>query len=289
MTAVFDGRLTPARPDLAAAFLRGRLEAARFAEGVVREVAAPIADLKSAPAPDAPLDTQALRGERVTVYEDVEGWAWGQLERDGYVGYLPSHALVPPGPASTHRVAVARSFVYPAPNMKMPPLAVLPFGAAVPIAALSGDFAILPDGSAIFAAHLLAIADRAPDFVAVAERFVGAPYLWGGKTPDGLDCSGLVQVALNAAGVSCPRDTDMQERALGQPLDISAATPPLRRGDLVFWKGHVGIMRDEATLLHANGHHMLVASEPFEAARSRIEKASFGAVTSIRRLLPAGP
>ena len=282
--SAFDRRLTPARADLAAASLRGQVEAAYFVEGQRRQVAVGVADVKGAPAPDASLDTQALHGERVTVYEDHEGYAWGQLESDGYVGYLPAAALAPIGPPPTHRVTVRRTFVYPGPNMKMPHLDVLPFGARVSVLERRADFAILAGGSAIFAAHLAEAEAQAADYVAVAESFLGAPYLWGGRTPDGLDCSGLVQTALTAAGIACPRDTDMQERALGRPLDLSGEIPALRRGDLVFWRGHVGIMQDDARLLHANGFHMLVESEPFSVARDRIAKNSFGAVTSIRRL-----
>lgn len=281
-----DRRLTPTRPDLAADFLRGRVEADRFEAGTKMQVVAPVADLRGAPRLDAPLDTQLLRGQTVTVYEEHEGWAWGQCADDGYVGYMPSEALRAPGPALTHRVAVARTFVYPGPNMKLPATLALPFGAKVAVAATRGDFAMLSDGQAIYARHLVSADARAPDFVGVAERFIGAPYLWGGKTPDGLDCSGLVQIALTAAGIACPRDTDMQEGALGRALPEDE---PLARGDLVFWKGHVGIMRDATTLLHANGFHMLVESEPFAQARERIARASFGAVTSIRRLAPDEP
>ncbi len=283
--SAFDRRLTAARPNLAAAHLRGTVEAPRYVEGMRLQVVAGVVDVKNAPTPDAPLDTQALAGEVVTVYDDEEGFAWAQLESDGYVGYLPAVALAPPGPAVTHRVVVRRTFVYPGANMKLPPQAVLPFGAGVAIADTRGDFAMIAgNGGAIFAAHLRTADFRAPDSVSIGESFLGAPYLWGGKTPDGLDCSGLIQVCLTAAGIACPRDTDMQEKALGVTLPDGA---PLQRGDLVFWRGHVGIMQDEARLLHANGFHMLVESEPFEEARTRIAKNSFGAVTSIRRLPPA--
>lgn len=283
MTA-FDRRLTPARPDLAALHLQGQVEATRFVEGRTMQVVAPVADVKAAPSPDAALDTQALCGERVTVYEEEEGWAWGQLERDSYVGYLPASALAPQPIVSTHRVAARATFVYPAANMKLPPLATLPFGAEVAVVETSGDFARLSRGGFVFARHLAKTGDRDADFVAVAETMLGTPYLWGGKTPAGLDCSGLVQVSLHAAGKTAPRDTDMQARELGAPLAFGEDLPALRRGDLVFWKGHVGLMRDADTLLHANGFHMLVASEPLKQARERIAANSFGAITAIKRV-----
>ena len=280
----FDKRLTPARPDLAAAHLEGKVQAARFVSGRIMQVAEPVVDVKSAPAPDASLDTQALYGERVTVYEDHEGWAWAQLARDSYVGYLPANALVADIVAPTHRVDVRATFAYPGPNMKLPPLAMLPFGAEVPVIGASGDYLKVPRGGFVFARHLVDIAAHAGDFVAVAESMLGTPYLWGGKTPDGIDCSGLVQTALAAAGKSAPRDTDMQARDLGAHLPVDVDLPALRRGDLIFWKGHVGIMRDADTLLHANGFHMLVASEPLKGARERIAANSFGAITAIKRL-----
>jgi cell wall-associated NlpC family hydrolase len=280
----FDKRLTPARPDLAAAHLQGKVEAGRFIEGRRMQVVAPVVDVKSAPAPDASLDTQALYGEFVTVYEDEEGFAWAQLSRDSYVGYLASTALAPDVIDATHRVNVRRTFVYPGPNMKLPPQATLPFGAEIAVVETSGDFAKISRGGFVFTRHLVDVASQAPDFVAVAENMLGAPYLWGGKTPDGIDCSGLVQTALTAAGRAAPRDTDMQARALGTHLPVDVELPALRRGDLIFWKGHVGIMRDAETLLHANGFHMLVASEPLKVARERIAANSFGAITAIKRL-----
>jgi cell wall-associated NlpC family hydrolase len=129
------------------------------------------------------------------------------------------------------------------------------------------------------ASHLAPLDHRETDFVAVAERFLGTPYLWGGKTNYGLDCSGLVQLALTACGIRCPRDSDMQERALGALVDMKN----LRRGDLVFWKGHVAIVRDPKTFLHANAFHMAVAVEPIAEAIARIAGAG-SEVTSVKRL-----
>lgn len=279
-----DRRLTPARPDLAATYLRGEVEAARFVEGRAMRVAEALVDLRRDPQPDGGVETQALFGERVMVYEDYEGWAWAQLSRDSYVGYLPDAALAPDSGAPTHRVAAPWTFLYPAASMKLPRSGGLPLGALVQIAAEEGAFARLATGGFVWRAHLVAVDHRQGDFVAVAEMFLNAPYLWGGKSWRGVDCSGLVQIALNECGLSAPRDTDLQEQGLGAPLPVEDTLAGLKRGDLVFWKGHVGIMRDAETLLHANGYHMLVVSEPLAAARKRILAAGAGDVTSVRRL-----
>lgn len=289
-----DPRLTPARPDLAASQLRGTLEAPRYADGRAETVIAGIIDVRGEPSPGASLTTQALRGEKVQVYDVEEGWAWGQLEDDGYVGYMPAAALAPWQTPATHRVSVLSTFLYPGPSMKLPVAITLPLNAQLAITAIDGDFARVENEGYVWAAHIAPLAAGVADYVSVAEQFIGTPYLWGGKSSHGIDCSGLVQVSLQAAGEQVLRDTDMQEGAIGTGLlsgaDVSG--PPeewpcqLQRGDLVFWRGHVGIMRDATTLLHANGHHMMVASEPLAIAVERIKTNSFGAVTSVRRTSP---
>src|SRR5262245_53897598 len=279
----YDPRITPARPDLAASQLAGKVEAARFVDGRVREIADASAPVRHSPSPDAPLDTEALKGERVTVYEsNEEGWSWGQLASDGYVGWLPTAALAAPGPAPTHRVAALRTLVFPGPSIKLPPLAALSLGARLAITRIEGPLAVTADNGYVPPTHLKPMDTAEGDFVTVAETFIGVPYLWGGKSSFGLDCSGVVHVALVSYGMPCPPDSDMQEHALGEAIAPDVAN--LRRGDLVFWKGHVAIARDPATLIHANAFHMAVAIEPTVDAIARIH-ASGSAVTSLRRVI----
>jgi cell wall-associated NlpC family hydrolase len=282
-----DPRLTPARPDLAAAHLRGHVEADLYVEGRLMQVTTGLADLRQAPSHEAAIDTQALHGEAVTLYENEEGWGWVQLARDGYVGYIAMTALSEGPPAPTHRVKVNRTFVYPRPDVKLPAFDALPLGAAVSVSSTAGGFARIAAGF-IFADHLALVGELEKDFVDVAERLLHAPYLWGGKSSLGVDCSGLVQISLGAAGIDAPRDTDLQERALGRTLEPELAhgetLEGLRRGDIVFWRGHVGVMRDDALLLHANAHHMLVSSEPLACARDRILAKTGATITAIKRL-----
>jgi len=279
-TVTFDPRITPARPDLAAAHLRGKVTAERFAEGTEQEVIAGIAPLRAEPSHGATLLTEALHGERVTIYEtDEEGWSWGQLASDNYVGWLPAVALLAPGPKPTHKVAALRTLAFPGPSIKLPPADGLPLGAQVAVVREQDSFAVTAAGTFVPQRHLAPLDAAEDDFVTVAERFVGAPYLWGGKSSLGVDCSGLVQIALTACGVKCPRDSDMQERALGKPANLAG----LQRGDIIFWKGHVAIALGRNSMIHANAFHMAVAVEPVAEALARIGAAG-SQVTSVRRV-----
>lgn len=281
--SAFDKRLTPARPDLAASHLRGKVEAARFVDGVAMQVIDVSSPLRVGPSPEASLDTEALHGERVVVYEETEeGWSWGQLARDGYVGWLPSNALAKESAKPTHRVCALRTLVFPKPDIKSPPVASLSFGSTIAMKCEDGNFVVAENGGFLPKQHLAPLDFREADPVEVARRFLGTPYLWGGKTSAGLDCSGLVQLALQGAGHECPRDSDMQQK-IGKPVSFSGDQSVLLRGDLVFWKRHVGFYAGEGTLLHANAFHMAVAEEPLGDAIQRIH-ASGSEILEVRRL-----
>jgi cell wall-associated NlpC family hydrolase len=281
---IFDPRITPARPNLAAAHLAGKVNATRFAEGRPMHIAVELTDLHRAPDHDAPVDSQVLFGENLTLYDAEDGWAWVQLAGDDYVGYVAMSALAEGETHATHRVTANRTFIYPRPDIKAPVLAALPLGAKLEVSGADGNFAKLTSGGFVIALHLMRADETADDFVAIAEGFRGAPYLWGGKSCLGLDCSGLVQIALGQIGVAAPRDTDLQQATVGATIPLSAVEGGLQRGDLIYWKGHVGIMRDAETLLHANAHHMLVASEPLSVSRARILSKGAGDITAIKRL-----
>lgn len=280
-----DARRIPARPDLAAAHLKGEVEADRYAEARMMRVSVPLAPLTLRPDGEAPLDTQLLYGEGFSVYERNAEWSWGQAEADGYVGYIPSACLMDDGPTPTHRASQPMTHVYPDPSIRSRPIGWLTYGSLVRVEGCEAGFAALATGGFVPSAHLAASDSAASDWVAEAERFLGAPYLWGGRSPVGLDCSALIQLARQAAGHACPRDTDMQRDELGAALPQTAEPA---RGDLIFWQRHVGIMLDATRMLHANGHHMAVAIEPLETARSRILAVGEGPVLRHRRLDEAG-
>jgi cell wall-associated NlpC family hydrolase len=279
----FDPRVTPARREVAARHLEGKVAAARYIDGETVAIAAPLASIHASPSASSEQISQALLGERMTIYDrQADGWAWGQLSDDNYVGWIADSALRSPSTAPTHCVRAQLGFAYRSASIKTPPLATLPFGARLVATGEDNGFAVTADGWFVPLQHIHPIESFETDFVAVAERFVGTPYLWGGKSAMGIDCSGLVQIALHACGEVCPRDSDMQQVSLGRALPLEQPDR-VQRGDLVFWKGHIAIARDSETLVHANAFHLATAIERTRDAVARIA-AEGSNVLAVRRL-----
>ncbi|MCB1510879.1 MAG: C40 family peptidase [Hyphomicrobiaceae bacterium] len=272
------------RDDLADVRLRGIVEAARFVEGRPARVKVPVAPLRRAADATSPRDTEALFGESLVVFEQAAGWAWVQLEADGYVGYLEQATLDDaPAGETTHRVAARSAVVYKTASALSEPVMVLPMNAEVAVLGQDGSFAAIAGGGFVGSGLLSPKHARAKDFVAVAESFLGTPYIYGGKSHIGIDCSGLVQMSLRATGAMVPRDSDMQAAEVGQPIDVGADLEGLKRGDLVFWPGHVAIMVSEADVVHATATWMRTVHEPMAAVAERARKGG-PIVAGVRRL-----
>ena len=275
----FDTRITLARPDLADQRLEGLAPAQRYAESQGMVCVAPATAIRASASPDAEQWDQLLFGEVFRVLEEKDGFAWGQAPRDGYVGYVAIADLAPQGHPPTHAVSALRTYAFSRPDIKSRPEGLYSLNALVTIEDRDGRFAKGAGAGWFVEDHLIPIGRGQRDYVAVAERFLGAPYQWGGRESLGLDCSGLVQQALYACARACPRDTDMQRGVFPEVAEADR-----RRGDLVFWKGHVAILLDRDTILHANAHHMAVAVEPLAEAIARIEAAGVGGVLGYRRV-----
>lgn len=276
-----DPRLNAYRADLADHRLRERVVAARYVEGRPGRIARPVVPSRLSPDPARPRDTEYLFGEPVTLFESEGAWAWLQSRRDGYVGYVPAEAVVHDAPEPTHRVTAMRSHLYPAPELKRFARDALTFGALVTVVETADRWARIADGQWVYAAHLSPVDTLMDDPAGVALRFLETPYLWGGRSSEGLDCSALIQFALEACGIPCPRDTDMQEREAGSPLD--PARRDLERGDIVFWPGHVGLMLDRTRIVHANATDMSTRVWTLADLEAHIERIEGNPVRTIRR------
>lgn len=282
MTNGFDLRETPFDGVVAHVSLQGKVDAERFVEGERRYVSwPPVLNLWRAPGKQK--DRELLFGEAFCVLDEDKSFAYGFAEKDGYCGYVEAHALIE-GPAPTHRVSARMSYGLGAPDFKTSTEHVpLVHGAHIHV--VGGDdtwteFTVGDLHRFVPTRHIQPIDERADDPAGVAELLLGTPYVWGGNSAYGIDCSGLMQAALLACGIPCPGDSDQQEARVGSLL---GPDDPLQRGDLVFWKGHVAMALDAQTIIHANAHHMAVAVEPLATARARIAASGGGPVTSTRR------
>ncbi len=275
--------LLPARGDLAAAHLKGQVKADRFVEPVDMQVTACVTAIRREPRDDGAMETQTLFGEVFAVLEEKDGWAWGFSRHDGYVGHVDMAALSSPVSRPTHRVSALRTYLFSEPDLKSAAYGLLSMNAKITAGDTHGRFVSANGRGWVFEGHIVPADHAAPDFVSAAERFLGAPYQWGGKESLGLDCSGLVQTSLEAAGIAVLRDTRMQEAEFAERFTVIAADAPLLRGDIIFWAGHVGIMVDAANILHANAHFMETVIEPLsETTRRAVDNDS--PVTSVIRL-----
>jgi len=279
-------RLNAFRPDIADSRLKQTIPAERYVDGKPARIAVPVANLRRKPDSHSGLDTQLLLGDDVSVFEMREGWAWVQAARDGYVGYVNVGSLTDRHETATHVVTAPRTFVYAGADLRFPQVEALSMGSAITVVGAAETrgtrYALLASGEAVIEKHLRPIGERSGDFVAVAGSFLNTPYLWGGASGFGIDCSGLVQLSMRMGGVAVLRDTDMQEQSIGHSLDPGSGFRNTRRGDLVFWKGHVAIMTDGENMIHANGHTMLVSHERLDDAIGRIGYL-YGQPTSFRR------
>lgn len=277
-----DRRLNAFRGDLADAALRDTVQATRYVDGTAARIGRPIVPVRPAPDPTRPRDTEFLFGEPITVFEQADGWAWAQSRHDGYVGYIDAESVLIDAPAPTHKVTALRTHTYPAADLKRFAITALSIGSRVTVVGHEGAWNRIADGTWMPSAHLAPLEAVAKDPAAEALRFLEAPYLWGGKSSEGLDCSALIQFALEACGIPCPRDTDMQETALGRFLDPSKST--LGRADLVFWPGHVGMMIDETRIVHTNATDMATRVWDLDTLAAHIEQIEDNPIRTLKRL-----
>lgn len=279
-----DPRIHPYRDDIAAASLAGRVKAARYVEGETRRVRIPHVALMTKPDRGALQGSELLQGESFTVYDEKDGWAWGQCGHDGYVGYVAGKALATGAPQPTHWVSAARSLVFPDPRGEYPAARGFSMRSLVTVEGADGDYARLTGGGWMFKKHLAPLAETRGDFLATARLFLGTPYLWGGRGGLGIDCSGLIQIAMAAAGIDCPRDSDMQREALGDEVPIPDDPAALKAGDIFFFPGHVGFYVGDGLFLHASSFDMVVSVHPLADVLARLRDRHGKDIVRVRRM-----
>jgi cell wall-associated NlpC family hydrolase len=261
-----------------------RLKLPPSGAGIAMQVNAGVVSLRKAPEPDGEQASQMLHGEEVILHHEAGEFGLVQSRHDNYTGWALMEALSAPVLVPTHRVSVLRAYVYPSPSIKASPRFPVSLGARLASTGIrEGRFVQCERSGWVIADQLSPIDSFDDDPADIALRYLHTPYLWGARESLGIDCSGLIQQAFGACGVQAPRDSDMQAAWLGDPVAEWTEAGALQRNDLIFWKGHVGLMLDSSRVIHANGHHMAVAAEPLREAIDRIEPL-YGRPTQARRL-----
>ena len=278
-----DPRLNAYRPDLADTALKDKVDAEAYSEGHPLRVAAGRTPLLNQPSGESRMDSELLFGETVTIFELRDGWAWLQNRGDGYVGYARAETLGEPVGEATHRVSALRTFLFAEPDLKSPVRDLFSMNSLLRARDREQGFIGLATGGWVWADHAAAMDEHESDHAAVALRFLGTPYLWGGRSSIGLDCSGLVQMALARCGKMAPRDSDMQACESGAPVDFDGDYSVLRYGDHVIWPGHCGFWLDEDRFVHANATDMMVSVGPLAAVAARIERIEGHRISAVRR------
>tara|TARA_B100000676_G_scaffold310952_1_gene379132 strand:+ start:9747 stop:10655 length:909 start_codon:yes stop_codon:yes gene_type:complete len=279
-----DRRLHAYRDDLADVRLRNQYYAAAYVDGTPGHIICGAADLRSEPDGKCRIDTQLLYGENITIFERKDGWAWVQADTDGYVGYIKESAIAATPTVPSHCVSNLRTFIYPEPDLKAPPLRLISMNSPLQLTEKKhSGFQLLEEGDWVVAGHLSKIDNHEDDPCEIALRFIGTPYLWGGRTSLGLDCSALVQMSLLRCGISVPRDSDMQEKVISRPATGENDLSHLKRGDLIYWRGHCGIWIDSFRFIHANATDMAVAIQPLECILEHLSEATGDNRPRIRR------
>ncbi len=283
-----DRRITPVRNDLAADWLRDKFKAERYAAGEPCTVIRDGAPLHFSPERSATMESQLIHGEVFQVYEQRDGWCWGQNLTDNYVGYVPAVDLAADLPAPDHQVAALHCHLYTEPDLKRPTAGIISMSARVKIIDIDGKFCRIASGYWLHSRHLVSLDYNTQDLIGTAVKFIGVPYLWGGRTAQGLDCSSLVQITMAMAGIPAPRDSDLQEAGLGTPvaMDNPRDFSRIEEGDLVFFPGHVGLFVNDWRFLHASAFDMQVSLHGFSDVLDRANSDNAG-VTSIRRVTPS--
>ena len=281
---MLDQRLNAFRPDLADVRLREVVRAERYVSAERARITVGKAPLRPKPKADTSIDTELLYGETVDLFERDRGWAWVQSRVDSYVGYVEESALGPGPGEITHTVSALRTYIYPEPDLKSPPLSLISMNAKLSATEnISDGFIALHDEGWVFKRHVAPLGSFDADHCAVAMRFLGTPYLWGGRSSLGLDCSALVQMSLIRCGINVPRDSDMQENMIGREAICEPDFSDVRRGDIIYWKGHCGIWIDQATFIHANATDMAVAVQPLKHILSYISETTGDNDPRVRR------